>query len=264
MAAKFKAYKYSISPEVPAQYTELGRNGSNAIAELNQLMESAKKSGEIGGNPYYDHVNTGVRIHTQKQYNVITKVEPMEKSFSQSVTFTEHAIERIVERLAQPLHNAENHIRGLLATATYQGITSSRTPGVSTAKTYLHMKTATTIIVGDNDAVLTVYKADEQPKSIASITVSRISDAIKRELSKMTTQLQREIRKLTEQQAELNVSVAILALNKARCKAPHTQALIQTRIDAIITQVDEIAQEVDAKLTQIKTAETEVKAIVSE
>ncbi|ASN68050.1 hypothetical protein 8F11_15 [uncultured Caudovirales phage] len=262
MVAKFKTYKYSISPEVPAQYTELGRNGANALGELNQLMHTAKKAGEVGGSPYYDHVNTGVRIYTQKQYNVITKVEAMEKSFAQSVTFTQHAIERIVERLEQPQCNAENHVRKLLATATYQGETSNK---YGVCDNYLHYKSRVNIVVArDSKSVVTVYNAKEQPKSIATITVSRISAAIKRELARMTTQLRREIRKLTEQQAQLNINAAELTLNKIRCKAPHTQALIQTRIDAIITQVEEIAQEVDAKLTQIKNAEREVSEVVGE
>lgn len=115
--------------------------------------------------------------------------------------------------------------------------------------------------------VITTYRLSAVDEYVAQklapkVTVERISAAIKRELSKMTTQLRREIRKLTEQQAELNVSIAELTLNKIRCKNPFTQALIQSRIDAIITQVEEIAQEVDAKLTQIKVAEREVSEVV--
>ncbi|MGE7843927.1 hypothetical protein ACQKNX_24475 [Lysinibacillus sp. NPDC093712] len=117
--------------------------------------------------------------------------------------------------------------------------------------------------------VITTYRLSTVDDYVAQklapkLTVERISAAIKRELSRMTTQLRREIRKLTEQQAQLNVSIAELTLNKVRCKAPHTQALIQTRIDAIITQVDSLAQEVDAKLTQIKVAEREVSEVVGE
>lgn len=117
--------------------------------------------------------------------------------------------------------------------------------------------------------VITMYRLSTVDEYVAQklapkVTVGRLKSAILRELSRMTTQLRREIRKLTEQQAQLNVDIAELTLNKVRCKAPHTQALIQTRIDAIITQVDDLAQEIDAKLTQIKNAEREVSEVVGE
>lgn len=127
------------------------------------------------------------------------------------------------------------------------------------------------ILDSSQQTIITVYRLSNVDDYVAQklapkskITIDRISAAIKRELSRMTTQLRREIRKLTEQQAQLNVSIAELTLNKIRCRAPHTQALIQTRIDAIITQVDDLAQEIDAKLTQIKNAEREVSEVVGE
>lgn len=184
---------------------------------------------------------------------------------SRTIEVTKHAIDRSVERLGFQRATADNNIRQLLAVATFHGIgSSSKGP----TEIYLHHKTKTTIVISRKDnCVVTVYRDNEeltQLKPKATITIDRISAAIKRELSRMTTQLRREIRKLTEQQAQLNISAAELTLNKIRCKAPHTQALIQTRIDAIITQVDNLAQEIDAKLTQIKNAEREVGEIISE
>ncbi|MFJ7665283.1 hypothetical protein ACIQXW_23275 [Lysinibacillus sp. NPDC097162] len=182
---------------------------------------------------------------------------------SRTIEVTKHAIDRSIERLGFQRATADNNIRQLLAVATFHGIgSSSKCP----TEIYLHHKTKTTIVISRKDnCVVTVYRDIEEPsQSKATITIDRISTAIKRELSRMTTQLRREIRKLTEQQAQLNVSIAELTLKKIRCKAPHTQALIQTRIDAIITQVNEIAQEVDAKLTQIKNAEREVSEVISE
>lgn len=182
---------------------------------------------------------------------------------SRTIEVTKHAIDRSIERLGFQRATADNNIRQLLAVAAFHGIgSSSKGP----TEIYLHRKTRTTIVISRKEnCVVTVYRADEEPtQSKATITIDRISAAIKRELSKMTTQLRREIRKLTEQQAQLNVNIAELNLNKVRCKAPHTQALIQTRIDAIITQVDDLAQEIDAKLTQIKNAEREVSEVVGE
>lgn len=177
---------------------------------------------------------------------------------------TVHAVRRIKERCGVDEIHAANFVNQLMQTAKYVTTQGKRL-------VYLHEGRGMMIVVNpDEGAVITVHPA-ESPKvdvkptqSKATITIDRISAAIKRELSRMTTQLRREIRKLTEQQAQLNVSIAELTLNKVRCKAPHTQALIQTRIDAIITQVNEIAQEVDAKLTQIKNAEREVNEVVGE
>lgn len=180
---------------------------------------------------------------------------------------TVHAVRRIKERCGVEEVHATNFVNQLMQTAKYVTTQGKRL-------VYLHEGRGVMIVVNAEEGVIiTVHPAEspketnEEPtqiKSKATITIDRISAAIKRELSRMTTQLRREIRKLTEQQAQLNVSIAELTLNKIRCKAPHTQVLIQTRIDAIITQVNEIAQEVDAKLTQIKNAEREVSEVVGE
>lgn len=168
-----------------------------------------------------------------------------------------HAVQRLKERFGIVESNAKNFVNQLMQSATY--VTTSK----DGRDTYHHANRNVFIVVDTlSKIVITVYPPVETGKQ--PITIDRIATAIKRELSKMTTQLRREIRKLTEQQAELNVNIAELSLNKIRCKAPHTQALIQTRIDAIITQVDEIAQEVDAKLTQIKVAEREVSEVIGE
>lgn len=180
---------------------------------------------------------------------------------------TVHAVRRIKERCGVEEVHATNFVNQLMQTAKYVTTQGKRL-------VYLHEGRGVMIVVNAEEGVIiTVHPAESpketnaestQIKSKKTITIDRISAAIKRELSRMTTQLRREIRKLTEQQAQLNISAAELTLNKIRCKAPHTQALIQNRIDAIITQVDEIAQEVDAKLTQIKVAEREVSEVIGE
>lgn len=183
---------------------------------------------------------------------------------------TVHAIKRIKERCGIKETQAKAFVNQLMQNAKYI------TTNPNGTSVYKHDKRDIMMVVNPElNVVITIHSATQtetgapndaltQVKSQSKITIDRISAAIKRELSRMTTQLQREIRKLTEQQAELNISIAELNLNKIRCKAPHTQALIQTRIDAIITQVNEIAQEVDAKLTQIKNAEREVSEVVGE
>ena len=189
----------------------------------------------------------------------MAKILPLNKR----VKFTKHAIERIIERLNQPEFNAENYVRQLLATATYMGESTNYR---SKTDIYSHKKTGVTIVVSQcEDAVITVYKAEEQAQpSTAAITIDRIASAVKREFKRMTTQYQREIRKMTEQKAELGVQVAELTLNKIRCYHPPTQALIQSRIDEAKSQITQLANDIDAKLTQISEAEKEVRAVVGE
>lgn len=183
---------------------------------------------------------------------------------------TVHAIKRIKERCGIEETQAKAFVNQLMQNAKYI------TTNPNGTSVYKHDKRDIMMVVNPElNVVITIHSATQtktgapneestQVKSQSRITIDRISAAIKRELSRMTTQLRREIRKLTEQQAQLNVTAAELTLNKIRCKAPHTQALIQTRIDAIITQVDDLAQDIDAKLTQIKNAEREVSEVVGE
>lgn len=189
----------------------------------------------------------------------MNKLLPLNKR----VKFTNHAIDRSVERLNQPRFNAENYVRQLLATATYLGESSNYR---SKADVYSHKKTGVTIVISQSeDAVITVYKAEEQPQpSAMSITIDRIANAVKREFKRMSTQYQREIRKLSEQQAQLGVLVAELKLNHVRCHAPHTKALIQSRIDEAKAQIEALVFDIDDRLDKLKQAETEVKAVVGE
>jgi len=117
--------------------------------------------------------------------------------------------------------------------------------------------------------IITVYRLSTVDEYMAQkiapkLTIDRIAAAVKRELTRMTTQYRREIRKLSEQQAQLGVQVAELTLNKIRCYHPGTQALIQSRIDEAKTRIAELANEIDGKLTQLQAAESEVKAVVGE
>lgn len=259
--AKLKAFKYSITPEVTAQYDEMGRAGIYALNELNQYMQTAKKAKSTADHHVYTHAKSGLTMYLQRKYNVIDRIELTEQPFAKTVKIAPHAIQRTVERLGQSEENANRYIRQLLAAATYHG--EGLTRQGNRAETYLHKKTGTTIVVAkDNDTVITVYRAEEPAPSIAKITIDRIANAVQREFKRMQTQLNREVRKLSEQQAQLNVQLAELSLNKIRCYHPPTQALIQSRIDAIKTQVSELATEIDVKLTQIQQAESEVKAII--
>ena len=260
--AKIKAFKYSIKPEVSAQYEALGRVGSYAINELNRYMQTAKKAKSTAEHHVYTHVKSGLTIYVQRKFNVIDQVELTEQPFTKTVTFTRHAIERIVERLGQPEVNAENHVRTLLASATYHGKSGNYE---GPCDIYVHKKSGTTIVVSQlENRVITVYKAEEPQQSVAKITVDRIKDAVIREYKRMRTEATREINRLKERHAAVYIDISQLKYNLVRCKAPHTKALIQTRIDDLLATTKELALEIDAKLTQIDVAENEVKAVVGE
>lgn len=168
-----------------------------------------------------------------------------------------HAVQRLKERLGVAEASAKNFVNQLMQTANY--VTTSK----DGCDTYHHEKRNVFIVVDAiNKIIVTVYPPviDDKP----TFTIERISNAIKREFNRMKTQLSREVRKMTEQQAQLNVQMAELSLNKIRCYHPPTQALIQSRIDLIKSQVSELATEIDVKLTQIQQAADEVKAVVGE
>lgn len=175
---------------------------------------------------------------------------------------TVHAVKRIKERCGIDETQAKAFVNQLMASAKY--VTTNKNGTI----TYKHDKRDIMIVVNAEDnIVITLHSAtqtaDGAPVDV-KITVPAIKDAILRQYKRMTTELKREVRKLHEQAAEIHVQAAQLNVNKIRCKAPHTQALIQSRIDGLLTQAADITRDIDAKLTQIETAGREVKAVVGE
>lgn len=184
-------------------------------------------------------------------------------------TPTVHAIQRLKERFGITPDAAVNYVNQIMAQAKYVSA------GKADKLVYYYEKRDMMIVVNpDENVIVTVHEGSEPvaskpavkltPTQSATITIDRIAAAVKRELTRMTTQYRREIRKLSEQQALLNVQVAEMALNQLRCKAPHTKELIQSRIDEAKARIAELAHEIDGKLTQLQAANDEVKAVVGE
>lgn len=179
---------------------------------------------------------------------------------------TVHAVKQLKERCGVEEENAKNFVNQLMENAKY--VTTNQ----SGALVYKHAKRDIMLVVNaEQNVVITIHSATKTEKgaptdikTTATITIDRIASAVKREFKRMTTQYQREIRKLTEQKAELGVLVAELTLNHVRCDAPHTKQLIQSRIAEAKSQITQLANDIDAKLTQISEAEREVKAVVGE
>lgn len=259
--AKLKAFKYSITPEVSSQYDALGRMGAYAINELNQYMSTATKAKSTAEHHVYTHAKSGLTMYLQRKFNVIDRIELTEQPFAKTVTFTKHAIERIMERLEQPELNAENYVRQILSSAAYHGVSHNYE---GPCDIYVHKKSGVTIVIDAiKSCVITVYKAEEPQQSFAKITIDRIANAVQREFKRMRTETLRDIRRMKEEYAAMYVEISQLKYNKIRCKAPHTQELIQSRINDLVSKTAELATEIDVKLTQIQQAADEVKAVTS-
>ena len=178
---------------------------------------------------------------------------------------TAHAVERARQRFETKgtSDNVAHTLRQWFTRAVYKG----REPR---GKIYDNISKDVRLIMDETaQTIITVYRLSTVDDHVAAklapkITVPAIKDAIMRQYKRMTTELKREVRKLHEQAAEIHVQAAQLNVNKIRCKAPHTQALIQSRIDGLLTQAADITRDIDAKLTQIETAGREVKAVVGE
>lgn len=182
---------------------------------------------------------------------------------------TVHAVRRIKERCGVEETQAKSFINQIMASAKY--VTTQ--PDGNTV--YKHENRDIMIVVDtEKNTVITLHSATQTPtgapsevkptQSIASITVDRIATAVKREFKRMQTEALRDIRKLKEEYAAIYIEIAQLKYNKIRCKAPHTQLHIQTKIDELVARTAELTKVIDAKLTEIQQAETEVKAVVSE
>lgn len=178
---------------------------------------------------------------------------------------TRHAVDQAVERLGKQRANASNDIQMLMQTAVYQGITG-------TGRVFDHHPSRTRMILArEIDRVITVYSMDSRkegtsegfrPLDVSNEILAAAHATIKRELTKARRRFTSEYRKLQIEQAELGVEIAQAHVNKARCKAPHTQALIQARIDATQEYYDAVQAKIDGLQTEYSRTKTEAQAFL--
>jgi len=151
---------------------------------------------------------------------------------------TVHAIERARQRFGIAEGQAKNWLNQLLATAVHV------TTQPNGCHVYKHEGRNALIVVDDRRKTVVTIK----PPVTENPILTKAKAVINRELAKAKRQFTREYRKLTQQHAEINVEVAYLLLNHAKCKQPQTQAIIQARIDAMKADLQRTA---DA-LTNVK------------
>lgn len=187
---------------------------------------------------------------------------------------TVHAVKRLKERMGIEPESAKNYVNQLMQAAKY---VTTQADGQTV---YHHAEKNVMIVVNiAKNSVITLFsdtwtedgtpvKTEEKPSALAEstpkLTVDRIADAVKREYKRMRTEVTREINRMKEEYAATGVKIAELKWKQVRCKAPHTKALIQSRIDELVAVTRQITTEIDAKLTQMDAAEAEVKAVVGE
>lgn len=130
------------------------------------------------------------------------------------------------------------------------------------------------VLAPETDIVITINPSPVKRKEIEARTkgVSLIAfnnpvlaaahATIKRELAKARRTFIGEYRKLKIEQAELGVEIAQANVNKVRCKAPHTQELIQQRIDASQTYYDVVGTKIDRVQAEYNRTKTEAQAFL--
>ena len=233
---------------------------SQVANTLSQFISKAVEKSVEGDVRIYENPTKNIRLITDRYTGMITDVAKLAADGKEAPLFngqfkmTDHSAERADERFGMGREEAESYFNQLLKTAIWVSATGKR-------HLYEHKSGARIAIDVETIEIVTVYKAEI---SAPKLTIDRIAAAVKRELIRMTTQYRREIRKLSEQQAQLGVQVAELTLNKIRCYHPGTQALIQSRIDEAKARIAELANEIDGKLTQLQNAEQEVQAVIGE
>lgn len=171
-----------------------------------------------------------------------------------SYEVTKHAIDRAVERLGRKVGHAKNDIIQRMQTARFQGETEH-------GRIFDHHESRSRFILAkDTDVVITCYPLDElkdgtiirvtssTKPSMSNVIIEKARAVIQREITKSQRKYTAEYRALSLEQAELSVEIAQANVKKVRCKAPHTQALIQERIDAL----QSYHRVIEMKLTAIK------------
>lgn len=164
---------------------------------------------------------------------------------------TMHAIERVRERFGIMEEHAKNFLNQLMDAALYV------TTNPNGTKVYKHSgKDVMIVIDPKKNMVVTLLppantgKRNRYAKSIdtTNAIIEKAHAVIKRELAKARRSYNAEYRALSLEQAEISLEIAQANVKKVRCKAPHTKALIQARIDSLKAY----HQTIEAKLVAIK------------
>lgn len=168
---------------------------------------------------------------------------------------TVHAVEQARIRFGVAEEHAKNWFNQLMDTALY--VTTQSPSG---RKVYKHSgKDVMLVLDAKDDVIVTILPkhgegernktAGSKMQAFNNAIIEKAIATIKRELTKVGREFTTEIRKLKIEQAEIGVEIAQAHVNKAKCRAPHTQDLIQQRIKAMETYYNAVSAKI-TKLTE--------------
>lgn len=168
---------------------------------------------------------------------------------------TVHAVEQLRIRFGIAEEHAKAWFNDVMETALY---VTTQTP--SGRKVYKHSgKDVMLVLDAKSDVIVTILPkhgegernkpAVSKMQAFNNAIIEKAIATIKRELTKVGREFTSEIRKLKIEQAEIGVEIAQAQVNKARCRAPHTQALIQQRIKSMETYYNAVSTKI-TKLTE--------------
>lgn len=179
-----------------------------------------------------------------------------------------HAVERIREYFGIMEDSAKTFINEAMHKAKY--VTTQRDGNL----VYKYEdKDAMIVVDAKTNVIITVLPPNGKgkrngssegfrPLDVSNEILAAAHATIKRELTKARRRFTSEYRKLQIEQAELGVEIAQAIVNKARCKAPHTQALIQARIDATQEYYDAVQAKIERVQAEYSRTRTEAQVFI--
>lgn len=159
-----------------------------------------------------------------------------------------HAVERTRQYFGIMEEHAKNFVNQLMASAMY---VTTQSDGKAV---YKHAgKDVMLVVDTKQNVVVTVLPPNGEgnntkaavKQSAHNAIIDKARETIKRELSKASRQFTTDTRKLTLFEAELGLDIARLTVNKAKCKAPHTKALLQERINELEIGRQSVAKQLE-------------------
>lgn len=190
-----------------------------------------------------------------------------------------HAIERFREYFGTKEIHAVDFANDLMANAKFVMLQPGQ-DGQTPKRIFKNEERDVMIVVDEKrDTIITVLPSQDKRKEIANpvlaqaIVITKATPAgnaiiaaahatIQRELAKARRSFTTELRKLKIEQAELGVEIAQATVNKVRCMAPHTQALIQARIDAMQTYYNAVGAKIAKESAEYSRIKTEAQAFI--
>lgn len=169
-----------------------------------------------------------------------------------SFQVSEHAIQRIVERLDIPAESAVTHVNQLMQTAIFEGRKKSN--GRKAARIYFHQKSDTEIRV-INSTVVTVIER----KGKMNIEADFLRPVLDREIRKITRESTRQIRNIERRLAGAYRELSERMMNYANARNPITRGTIADRVEQAEKHIDELLRSIermkDDTQTKISTIE---------